>query len=108
MIVEEQGIGFWTRVQLSSSPFLWLKSDVDGYWYYLSPSTGETLTGWHSINGKDYYFAAEPSTPTYSFDAATDSWIYSNINGNRPFGSMYAGAVTPDNYTVDASGAWVR
>ncbi len=86
----------------------WFYSDVDGYWYYLAPSTGEAMTGWHSINGKDYYLAAEPSAPTYSFDAATGVWIYSNLNGNRPFGSMYADTVTPDNYTVDASGAWVR
>ncbi len=86
----------------------WFNESQDGYWYYLSPSTGEALTGWHSINGKDYYFAAEPSAPTYSFDASTGFWIYSNIEGNRPFGSMYANTVTPDNYTVDASGAWVR
>ena len=86
----------------------WFYSTVDGYWYYLSPSTGEALTGWHSINGKDYYFATAPSAPTYSFDASTDTWIYSNINGVRPFGSMYANTVTPDNYRVDANGAWIH
>ncbi len=92
----------------SGKRYGWFYSDVDGYWYYLLPSTGEALTGWHSINGKDYYFAAEPSTPTYSFDASTGFWIYSNIEGNRPFGSMYANTVTPDNYAVDASGAWIK
>ncbi len=86
----------------------WYNEPQDGYWYYLSLSTGEALTGWQSINGKDYYFAAPPAAPTYSFDASTGFWIYSNLNDNRPFGSMYANTVTPDNYTVDASGAWVR
>ncbi len=86
----------------------WFNESQDGYWYYLSPSTGEAMTGWQSINGKDYYFAAEPSAPTYSFDASTGFWIYSNIEGNRPFGSMYANTVTPDNYAVDASGAWIK
>ena len=86
----------------------WFYSTADGYWYYLSPSTGEALTGWHTINGKDYYLAAAPSAPTYSFDASTGVWIYSNLNGNRPFGSMYANTVTPDNYAVDANGAWIH
>ena len=86
----------------------WFYEAQDGYWYYLSPSTGEALTGWHSINGKDYYFAVAPSAPTYSFDASTDTWIYSNLNGVRPFGSMYANTITPDNYAVDANGAWIH
>ena len=86
----------------------WFNESQDGYWYYLSPSTGEALTGWQSINGKDYYFASAPSAPTYSFDASTGFWIYSNINGVRPFGSMYANTVTPDNYQVDANGAWIH
>ena len=86
----------------------WFNEPQDGYWYYLSPSTGEALTGWQSINGKDYYFASAPSAPTYSFDAVAGFWIYSNINGVRPFGSMYANTVTPDNYQVDANGAWIH
>ena len=86
----------------------WFNESQDGYWYYLSPSTGEALTGWQSINGKDYYFASAPSAPTYSFDAVAGFWIYSNINGVRPFGSMYANTVTPDNYQVDANGAWIH
>ena len=86
----------------------WFNEPQDGYWYYLSLSTGEVLTGWQRINGKDYYFAAAPSAPTYSFDASTGFWIYSNLNGNRPFGSMYANTVTPDNYQVDANGAWIH
>ena len=86
----------------------WFYEPNDGYWYYLSPSTGEALTGWQNINGKNYYFAGMPSVPTYSFDAETDTWVYSNTNGVRPFGAMYANTVTPDNYQVDANGAWIH
>lgn len=86
----------------------WLLNPLDGYWYYLSSSTGEMLSGWQSINDKYYYFETAPSAPTYSFDAATDRWIYSSLKGVRPLGSMYAGTVTPDNYAVDASGAWIH
>ena len=86
----------------------WFYEPKDGYWYYLSQSTGEVLTGWQNINGKDYYFAATSSEPTYSYDAETDTWVYSNTNGVRPFGAMYANAVTPDNYQVDANGAWIH
>ncbi len=92
----------------SGKRYGWFYEAQDGYWYYLLPSTGEALTGWQSINGKNYYFAAAPTAPTYSFDSSTGVWIYSNINGNRPFGSMYANTVTPDNFAVDASGAWVK
>ena len=86
----------------------WFNEVQDGYWYYLSPSTGEAMTGWQNVNGKDYYLSGEPSAPTYSFDASTGFWIYSNIYSLRPFGSMYANTVTPDNYQVDANGSWIH
>ena len=86
----------------------WLLNSQDGYWYYLDKATGEMLSGWQNIDGKDYYFAGTPSAPTYSFDAETDTWVYSNTNGVRPFGSMYANTVTPDNYQVDANGALIK
>ena len=92
----------------SGKKYGWLYEAQDGYWYYLLPSTGEALTGWQNINGKDYYFAGAPSASTYSYDSSTGFWIYSNIQGIRPFGSMYANTVTPDNYAVDANGAKIR
>ena len=92
----------------SGKKYGWLYEAQDGYWYYLLPSTGEALTGWQNINGKDYYFAGAPSASTYRFDASTGCWIYSNLQGIRPFGSMYAAATTPDNSVVDANGAKIR
>ncbi len=86
----------------------WFYSTADNHWYYLDPSTGAMLTGWQNINGKYYYLAGEPSAPTYSYDSAANKWIYNNLLGYYPYGAMYANAVTPDNYAVDASGAWVK
>ncbi len=86
----------------------WYYENQDGYWYYLSPITGEMLTGWQSINGKNYYFSTTLQAPTYAQNTATGFWVYSNIQGLRPFGSMYANAVTPDNHVVDESGALIR
>ena len=86
----------------------WLYSTADNHWYYLDPSTGEMLTGWQNIGGNSYYLAGEPAAPTYSFDAAAKKWIYNNELGYYPFGAMYANTVTPDNYQVDANGAWIH
>ena len=86
----------------------WYYENQDGYWYYLSPITGEMQTGWQSINGKEYYFSTTLQAPTYTQNVATGFWVYSNVQGLRPFGSMYANAVTPDNHIVDASGALIK
>ncbi len=57
-------------------------------WYYMDAS-GKAVTGWVEINGVWYYFTiAESST--------------------NPLGSMLAGTTTPDGYTLDGNGAWVR
>ncbi len=64
-----------------------------GHWYYLSGANDATLgklvTGWAEINGRWYYL--EPVG-----------------NAAYPQGAMYANEKTPDGYTVDASGAWVK
>ncbi len=62
---------------------------TDGRWYYLNPTGGEMMTGWQEINKKWYYL--EPSG-----------------NASHPKGAMYVNEKTPDGYTVDASGAWVK
>ncbi len=86
----------------------WNYDTVDGYWYYLDKSTGEMLTGWQLINGKQYYFAPAPEAATYTFDAASSKWVYNNAANNRPYGSMYSNTVTPDNHQVNADGARVQ
>ena len=62
--------------------------EQDGNWYYLNPFTGSMVTGWQQIDGQWYYFAER--------------------NENRIWGSMYAGATTPDGYQVEADGRWLQ
>lgn len=58
--------------------------DKDGKWYWLNPvsdgTRGSVQYGWHWIDEKCYYLQAD--------------------------GSCLMNGVTPDGYTVDASGAW--
>ena len=59
--------------------------DKNGAWYFLNTqhdgTFGRAVTGWAWIDGCCYYFGID--------------------------GKMYASAVTPDGYTVDADGHWV-
>ena len=86
----------------------WFYYTEDGYWYYLDANTGAMLTGWQLIGGKQYYFAPAPAAATYTYDAASAKWVYSNAANYRPFGSMYANTTTPDNHSVDADGVKIQ
>ena len=86
----------------------WFYDNEAGYWYYLDNTTGEMLTGWQLIGGKQYYFAPAPQAATYTFDESSFKWVYSNAANNRPYGSMYANTLTPDNQRVDADGARIQ
>ena len=86
----------------------WFYDNEAGYWYYLDNTTGEMLTGWQLIDGKQYYFAPAPQAATYTFDASSNKWVYSNAANNRPYGSMYANTITPDNQRVDADGVRIQ
>ena len=58
-----------------------------GFWYYFN-GNGDMLTGWQWINHKCYYL-----TPIEGL-------------GGYPQGACWMGRITPDGYTVDATGAW--
>ena len=64
----------------------WIKSSNDNKWYYYegnqSANTSKKSTGWKEIG---------------------DSWYYFGENG-----ALYQNTVTPDGYTVDANGAWIK
>ena len=101
--------GKWYYVDESKGMLYgWIQDTVDGYWYYLDNNTGEMLTGWQLIDGKQYYFAPASQTATYIFDESSYKWVYSNAANNRPYGAMYAGTITPDNQRVDADGARIQ
>jgi hypothetical protein len=64
---------------------------INEKWYFFNPvsdgTKGKMLTGWQWIDGKCYFLSLETEA-TY------------------PEGAMYANGITPDGYSVNASGAW--
>lgn len=83
----------------------WYRDPQEGSWYYLHDqadgSLGRMYKGWQLIGGHWYYFESSGRMAT--------GWRW--VNGRCyclawPDGRMYSDTVTPDGYTVDASGAW--
>ena len=77
---------------------------TDGHDYYLNPD-GSMAVGWVQINDKSYYFNTEAAAATYTFDTASQTWIWSSESTNIPYGAMLKNTVTPDNHPVDENGA---
>ena len=71
-------------------------TDTDGRIYYLNPvsdnTRGRMLTGWQWIKGNDGL------SRCYYFETVS--------NGHR--GALYVNTITPDNYAVDKTGAWLE
>jgi glucan-binding YG repeat protein len=83
----------------------WHLDPNDGHWYYLDPETGKMAKGWVLIDGKWYYFTTQNNQDTYTWQDG--KWLYLDNNA-RPLGSMYAGEVTPDGYTLNSDGSWAN
>ncbi len=67
----------------------WFWDTEASCWYYLDTTTGAMLTGYQTIDGKQYYFSPAPSHPTYSFNTASARWYYDNPYSYSPLGSTY-------------------
>lgn len=82
----------------------WHKDPQDGFWYYLDPNTGKMYTGWHLIEGKWYFF--NEYTPIWTWEKRNDGeWYFKRIASSRPYGSMYRGETTPDEFRVGEDGS---
>lgn len=91
----------------------WYQDPEDGRRYYLDPLSGIMQTGWRSIEGADYYFAALSDIPEQTwfyeaFDKALGEtsfgkWVYKKL-GIRSYGSLYQNEETPDGSRVDEAG----
>ena len=84
----------------------WILDTQDGRWYYLDPSTGSMATGWKQIDSSWYYFTEGTTIETWEYSRLLRKWIYKNIEGDRPYGSMYRDEETPDGYSVKSNGEY--
>lgn len=104
---KEASDGTWYYLNEEHGDMLygWHYDAEDSRWYYLDLRDGHMYTGWHEIGGRWYFF--NMTTPENTWDYDGTRW---NFNGSdeRPYGSMYRDEKTPDNYTVDNSGAWTK
>lgn len=85
----------------------WYYEEADGKWYFLSPIDGHMLIGWQFINHEWYYMTEVNNGQTY-FGDNINGWLYDTTKVWKPFGSMWCDEVTPDNYKVNTTGAWVQ
>jgi hypothetical protein len=76
--------------------------DLNGKWYYLTPSSGAMSTGWVDIQNRWYYLNNDGSMAVGWIKIA-DKWYYLNADGK-----MAANTVTPDGYHVDENGVWIQ
>ena len=84
----------------------WHLDPHDGRDYYLDLNTGVMYTGWNMVDSSWYYFTAGTPIETWEYNELTRKWVYKNIEGDRPLGSMYVDESTPDGYTVSTSGEY--
>ena len=85
----------------------WHLDANDGKWYYLSPVDGSMLLGWQKIDNNWYYMASNGDKSSWKLNPATNRMEYTSTSA-MPLGALYTNAATPDGYSVDASGVWVK
>ncbi|RHP42179.1 MULTISPECIES: hypothetical protein [unclassified Clostridium] len=80
----------------------WIKDNV-GWWYRYANGSYPT-NGWLQINGQWYCFDSVGYMRTGWIRAGDGKYYYCDLTN----GNMLTNTWTPDNYYVDASGAWVQ
>ena len=79
----------------------WMTIDGADYWF---DSDGTMATGWrHYSNDAWYYFKSGGAMASSTWVESAGQWLYLGADG-----AMMKNTVTPDGYTLDASGVWVK
>ena len=79
----------------------WMTIDGADYWF---DSDGTMATGWrHYSNDAWYYFKSGGVMASSTWVESDGQWFYLGADG-----AMMKNTVTPDGYTLDASGVWVK
>ena len=77
----------------------WMTIDGADYWF---DSDGTMATGWrHYSNDAWYYFKSGGAMASSTWVESDGQWFYLGADG-----AMMKNTVTPDGYTLDASGVW--
>ena len=84
----------------------WHLDPQDGRWYYLNLSDGVMFTGWHNIGEKWYFFNSY--TSSWTWELRNGEWYFKHIENSRPLGSMYINEKTPDGFSVNQNGEYIR
>ena len=74
---------------------------INGTWYYFDQA-GWMTTGWVKDNGTWYYLDASGAMATGWYQVG-GNWYYSYASG-----ALAVSTTTPDGYTVNANGEWVK
>lgn len=95
-------LGNTLSVSASSSDSGWKKAADGVRWWWQNEDGSYIASDWKNDNGQWYYFDAEGYMAT--------GWI--EVNGKHYYmdpasGAMFANQRTPDNFWVDATGAWI-
>ena len=92
---DDNGIDFGT-VQSG-----WIYDDKTNGWLYANPINGTIVTGWQSINGKDYYF--------YKTNDTVNNGLGALDKYNRDmYGIMLKNTITPDGFVLGEDGARIE
>ena len=79
----------------------WMTIDGADYWF---DSDGTMATGWrHYSNDAWYYFKSGGAMASSTWVESDGQWFYLGADG-----AMMKNTVTPDGFTLDASGVWVK
>lgn len=84
----------------TSSSGEWIKDNIG--WWYKNQNGTYPADEWKLINGKWYYFDKVGYMKT-GWILSNNVWYYLNKDG-----SMAVNCTTPDGYTVDENGAWIK
>jgi glucan-binding YG repeat protein len=102
--------GWWFKNSDGSYPRdQW--SLIKSVWYHFN-TEGYAETGWILLNGQKYYLDPETCAMKTGWIMVGTDWYYLNTlpgsGGMLPYGALLVSAVTPDGYTVNQDGIWVR
>lgn len=106
-------IGWWFCTDTTNKYYYTLQNgwqEIDGQWYRFD-SRGYALQGaWYyddSYKKYWYYFGDDCKMVRGSKDKVLWKWIDDSCYAFDECGRMYCNCVTPDNYLVEESGAWL-